>query len=50
MSMFLFFAEWFFLAQAILVALFGLSILLLLVVVAVVEAVQRFKAKKAGRS
>ena len=50
MSMFLFFAEWFFRAQAILVALFGLAMFLFLVVAAVVEAVQRFKANKADRS
>lgn len=49
MSIFLFFAEWFFRAQAILVAVFGLAMLLVLVVVGVVEVVQRFKTKKAGR-
>lgn len=50
MSTFLFFAEWFFRFQAILVALFGLAMLFFLVLAAVVEAVQRFKDKKAGRS
>lgn len=50
MSTFLFFAEWAFLAQAIIVLVFGLVMFVLLVLGGVVEAVQRFKARKGAGS
>lgn len=46
MSTFLFFAEWAFRVQAVIVLFFGLVVFVLLVLGAVVEAVQRFKARK----
>ncbi|KGH04699.1 hypothetical protein [Comamonas thiooxydans] len=46
MSTFLFFAEWAFRAQALIVLAFGVAMFVLLVLAGVVEAVQRFKARK----
>lgn len=50
MSTFRFFAEWAFRAQAIIVLAFGLAMFVLLAIGCVVEAVQRFKARKGSRS
>ncbi|WP_417284454.1 hypothetical protein [Comamonas sp.] len=50
MDMLLFFAEWAFRAQAIIVAFFGVLFVLLFAISAVVEAVQRFKDRKGSGS
>lgn len=50
MSTFLFFAEWAFRAQVLIVLVFGLAMFVLLVLGCVVEAVQRFKARKGAGS
>jgi len=49
MSTFLFFADWFFRAQAIIVAVFGLAMLLLLILASVCDGVSRLKARKGER-
>lgn len=50
MSTFLFFAEWAFRAQALIVLVFGLVMFALLAIGCVVDAVQRFKARKGSSS
>lgn len=50
MSTFLFFAELAFRAQALIVLAFGVAMFVLLAIGCVVEAVQRFKARKGAGS